>query len=1155
MNSDNSHLGQIFAQASSIHDREKRSAFLDQACAEDSKLRDRLVALLNAADEADGFMEGHSPGLSMIASDEFNKESANQIDRYTLLETIGEGGFGVVYLAEQMAPIRRKVALKIIKPGMDTKEVLGRFEAERQALALMEHPNIAKVLDGGATSDSRPYFVMELVRGIPITQYCNEANLTSQQRLRLFIPVCEAIQHAHQKGIIHRDIKPSNVMVALQDGEPTPKVIDFGIAKATHQELTDKTVFTRFAQVLGTPAYMSPEQADLSGLDIDTRTDVYSLGALLYELLTGTPPFDSKALLSSGLDAMRKTIREREPVKPSTRLSQTLASNPSAATSPAPSLPLPTDLDWIVMKCLEKDRNRRYETANGLTLDLQRHLNQQPILARPPSTPYLIQKAWERNQLALSATAAVAITIVLALTVSSVSWVKEKRARTSEERLRIEAEKQETVAKQNADEAQKQQRIAVRREHEARLNLYAADMNLAQVALRAKNYGRVSQLLNNHRPKDGEEDLRHWEWRYLWQQNKGDQLYSLPSFDHYVYNLDHSPDGRHLLIGLYDGRILVWDLTTNTQFKVLRSELGQIGLGQFSPDGSFAIGTGNGGQLLRWNARSFAPLPPLNLPNRFRAGSFRNLSISHTGQFVAAFASLKDQSTGKTRNRIVVWNTQSTEPIWHQRSGGSVSLHLGTLCFSSDGTKLFVGENSGEIRRFDTETGQNVMGWLANEKLGFTAIAASPDGKLLASASGFAFDKIQLWDPATGKSKGKLEGHRSWVSWLEFSADSRTLYSSSTDQSTRIWDLSTKKTRTVLEGHYDEVYCLSLDPTKARLITGSKDGTISIWDTQPKESLSHYRERPIAYDRYYVAPNGEHLFVHGEEGNILELDPVTLEDRGVLTQSGNISKLVFSPDSRRAFVSRRNEKTEVFETEVYELPNRTLLQTLGGVRAQMILAQKNQLISLTQDPPAYVFWDLDRWQIIRTVPLGDINPVRSIHSPDGNYLAFESADQKGHIHIASLIGVKTIHGFETIQAHKAPLSGLRFSLDGRFLSSSSLSGIGRLWNTMDWTQAMEIRGHARAIHEIGFSPDSRRVFTTGSLEDAVKIWDLTSHREVLTLEADGDIFRFADFLIDDRTLIASSWNTGAPKLHVWRAPSWEEIEQEESRPGTPKSVR
>ena len=295
MNSDNSHLGQIFAQASSIHDREKRSAFLDQACAEDSKLRDRLVALLNAADEADGFMEGHSPGLSMIASDEFNKESANQIDRYTLLETIGEGGFGVVYLAEQMAPIRRKVALKIIKPGMDTKEVLGRFEAERQALALMEHPNIAKVLDGGATSDSRPYFVMELVRGIPITQYCNEANLTSQQRLRLFIPVCEAIQHAHQKGIIHRDIKPSNVMVALQDGEPTPKVIDFGIAKATHQELTDKTVFTRFAQVLGTPAYMSPEQADLSGLDIDTRTDVYSLGALLYELLTGTPPFDSKA--------------------------------------------------------------------------------------------------------------------------------------------------------------------------------------------------------------------------------------------------------------------------------------------------------------------------------------------------------------------------------------------------------------------------------------------------------------------------------------------------------------------------------------------------------------------------------------------------------------------------------------------------------------------------------------------------------------------------------------------------------------------------------------------------------------------------------------------------------------------------------------------
>jgi serine/threonine protein kinase len=473
----------IFADALDLPAGE-RARFLHAACEGDNDRRKQIEALLEAHELAENFMAVPRVVLPPEAADLLadplplaEDKIESKIGRYKLLQKIGEGGCGVVYMAEQEKPVRRRVALKVIKLGMDTKAVIARFEAERQALAMMDHPNIARVLDAGATETGRPYFVMELVRGVRITEFCDQRQLSAVQRLKLFTQVCLGVQHAHHKGIIHRDLKPANILVTINDGLPVPKIIDFGIAKATQGRLTDCTVFTAFEQFIGTPAYMSPEQAEMSSLDVDTRSDIYSLGVLLYELLTGRQPFDAQTLREAGIDEIRRLIREVEPPKPSTRLGtlsetdRTTAAKLRGTDVPKLSLLLCGDIDWIVMKALDKNRERRYETASALAADISRHLRHEPVLARPPSMAYLLQKLIRRNRLAF---AAVAVTTALGIGLGVATWLftQEKVAR---ERA-VAAEQEQHRAREQAEAArfkEAQQRLLAQAE-EAKARAAAA---------------------------------------------------------------------------------------------------------------------------------------------------------------------------------------------------------------------------------------------------------------------------------------------------------------------------------------------------------------------------------------------------------------------------------------------------------------------------------------------------------------------------------------------------------------------------------------------------------------------------------------------------------------------------------------------------------
>ena len=1126
---------EIFGEAINLPEPQ-RAAYLEQACDGDAALRARILALLAGHGRSWNYLETLAQRTAVLPEE----KPGDVIGRYKLLQKIGEGGCGAVYMAEQAEPVRRRVALKVIKLGMDTREVIARFEAERQALALMDHPNIARVLDAGATEAGRPFFAMELVRGVPITRYCDDEGLTTAQRLQLFVQVCSAVQHAHQKGIVHRDLKPSNILVTLHDGVPVPKVIDFGIAKATQGRLTDKTVFTAFEQFIGTPAYMSPEQAELSGLDVDTRADIYSLGVLLYELLTGRTPFDTKELLAAGVDEMRRRIREVEPPPPSSRLG-TLQKDDLTATAQrrhtdAPKLInlLRGDLDWIVMRCLEKDRRRRYDSATSLAQDLQRHLNDEPVTARPPSALYRLRKVARRHKVAFAAGTVVLAALVTGLGFSAWSLGRERSAKSHARRL-----------------------------------LYAADMNLAQQSLAANNLARARFLLDRHRPGNGAEDLRGWEWRYLWQQTRSDARAEVTRHTAMVTSISHAPDGRRFAAGYANGRVELWEPGPRWRRKILVESAGAAGFVAFSPDGRGLMATSGPG-VIEWHDLATGEyVVRCRLPHRVR-----DLAFSRDGSRLAV------TTVGEPAFHVVAAADGRVLHRYEVETG--TSDYFDAMRISPDHERVYfsmMANGRRAVRCVRVADDQVLWTIDLGAREGATTIELSPDGRWLATATGFERDPVCVWDAATGARLATLDGHTKFVARLAFSADGRVLASGSSDQTIRIWDTSTWQSTALLRGHVEEIYALALSADGKSIVSGAEDGTVLQWSTTSPRPAGGRGRLPGHVAFAWALPGGQAVL-----GLTLDLGFSVID---LKTQQE--TPLPAAAPERRFFVPPNifaehdgRDRVEVYEMLAfgrrslgfvpvgakfeggfaYSAANRLFAWSDGGTTLHVVsLDAPMQRIELPSNLPAVrplnftpdgrivrglwgsrrgVAWDVASRRLIEPNDSGWVASDRRVEQIGASNRPLLPLRQ------ASMLRRAPVEGTRFRQPSDVGMvSGVALSGDGRTLAASSETGFLALMDYANIANAALLTGNMQDVDGVAFSPDSRRLATTSHGDEVVKLWDVQTRQELLTLAGEGSENYAVEFTDDGNTILVGRRPFTARPLggqaQFWTAPSWAEI--------------
>jgi WD40 repeat protein/serine/threonine protein kinase/Flp pilus assembly protein TadD len=1104
------HLMTVFTSALDFASAAERDAYLEQICGHDAALRARIEALLRAHAGVGRFLESGAAADTAQPLSSRPTTAAGPVagtvvaGRYKLLELIGEGGMGAVWLAEQLEPVRRKVAIKVIKPGMDSRQVLARFEAERQALALMDHPNIARVLDGGATADGRPFIAMELVKGVPITRYCDEKRLSPRERLELFLPICQAIQHAHQKGVIHRDLKPSNVLVAPYDGRPVPKVIDFGVAKAAGHLLTDKTLFTGFGALIGTPEYMSPEQAELNNQDIDTRSDIYSLGVLLYELLTGSTPLTAKRVKEAALLEVLRVIREDEPPKPSTRLSESTASLPLISaqrqTVPAKLTKLVRgELDWIVMKALEKDRNRRYETANGLARDLQRYLADEPVQACPPSVGYRLRKFARRNKGPVLAAAIVLLTFGAGLAGTTWKW--------------LDAEYQKSQARLAETDAEQKTRDEQAARKELQNTLYQRDIALAFHEWEHRNPVRAKQLLDDCRTA-----YRGWEWHYVHRLCHSDRLTLTGNADP-IHQIAYSPDGRLIAgaTGWYDkqkpGEVIVWDAATGKEVVTFHEHTNVVRGVAFSPDCKLLASCGLDPAVRVWDlatGRQVAAYPG-------RGGWMTFVAFSRDGKLLAA----ADGSA------LRIWDMAAGKEMRTIPVPGIVL----SIAFSPDGVHIAGAcSRPSHVRLWNLQTGKEVR-TLKGHTSDLSSVAFSGDGKRLVS-SGWDH-KIKVWDVDAGKALFTIHDHTDVVTQVCFSPDGGLVASASWDGTVRLWDSGTEKPplRTY-RGHTSLIHSVVFSPDGQSLASAGGDHQVKVWDV-----LAEQEPRKLPFPDhghpYGLAFSADGKLLAAADGNLNWKPHKTLavyDTRTglmVRTLAGHTSRVLgvaFNPCGPQ-LASASTDRT----AKIWDVTTGRVLHTLNGhggdVTGVAFSADGRRLATSSADRTVRV-WDTETGRQCRAVLDGHTDVVTGVaFAPDGR-IASASADSTVRLWDATDdTRCVVLHG------HTAAVTGVAFRPDGRQLASASADHRLRVWDAAIGRPLLELRGHAEEVRSVAYSPQGDRLVSASQDPDTVRIWDANTGRQLLALRLSQVMC--AAFSPDGRRIAAG--NSHHELVQLWDA--------------------
>ncbi len=986
----------------------------------------------------------------------------SRIGHYELLELIGEGGMGRVYLAEQTEPVRRKVALKIVKLGMDTLQVVERFHAEQQTLAMLDHPNIARVFDAGTTESGRPYFVMEYVDGVSITKYCDRHKLSIDERLGLFAHVCQAIQHAHQKGVLHRDIKPSNILVCRQGDTSVLKIIDFGIAKAIAEPSGERTALTEQGQLLGTPEYMSPEQADLAYGKIDTRSDVYSLGVVLYELLAGMPPFEGKALRREGIEHIRKIIRDEEPTTPSARLTALGEQAKEVAAMRRTQIfalarRLKSELEWIPLKAMRKEPEQRYQSVSDLAQDVSNYLEGEALLAGPQSRLYRTRKFMRKHAGSVTTVALVGIALIIGLLASTAMAYRSEQARTN--------------AEEQSDEYRKL--------------FYVHCVAQADTKYREHNLRSARELL-----EDCPEDLRNWEWHRL----------------NYVTDEAHSAFGRQCFIALspngkrwigggpFTNDITVWDLESQRKIITLTGHKSPPWCAVFSPDGKRIISGGFDQMIKIWDANSGDEIMTLT----GHQGVIQSLAISPDGQRIASGSRDKtvkiwDAKTGEELRtlaghedlvmavafspdgrQIASGGYDRTLRIWDVETGEQIKLFdpskqkVMALDYSPDGKSIVVGCGQGMIERFDVQTEEGTVftagrGW---EESNVPAVAYSPDGRLVASGS---YDEtVRVWDAKTGEEVATFVGHTGGVLRLAFTPDGQRILSGALADGMRVWDLGTDRERTILGAHQGLVHQLAFTADGRRLVSGSRDNTIKIWDVSEQREIRTLTGHEDAVVKVAVSPDGRRIASASMDRTVRIWNADTGEELRKLSHKGFACSVAYSPDGTRI--------------------------ASGAIKHVRI-------------------WDASTGEEIMS--LAGHEGERGIHSvvfsPDGRRLASAGGDKTIRIW-----DVQTGEELKILRGHQRLVCNALFTPDGERIVSGAYDGTIRIWDAETGDQLMTLFGHKeKHIESLAISPDGTRI-VSGTFS-SVKLWDTETGAELMTISTGHSAYALA-FSPDGKTI-------------------------------------